>query len=130
MTDETVVGEIVETPGPLEQAKPRPPHLFQPGQSGNPSGRPRGLMRMVQKRCGANGEQLVAALLVIATSKPADRKKFFGETVRVSTRDRILAIRELCDRGWGRPAQSVDISGAGNTQIVVVTGMEDLRDRP
>lgn len=81
------------------------------GQSGNPGGRPKGLGESVRKLVGNDGEKLIQALLAIAVGKAEDRKKLFGAGVRVSLRDRLEAIKQLCDRGWGKPIQSIEHSG-------------------
>lgn len=39
--------------------------------------------------------------------------------------DRIRAAEVLLDRGYGRPAQSVDVSGSGIPQVVIVGDVED-----
>jgi hypothetical protein len=117
-------------PGTLAPARPsglRPP--WRPGEAGNPRGRPRGLVRAVQKRAGKDGQKLVEALWVIAYAAPDEREKYFGEKVHVRTRERILALEALLDRGFGRPAQSLDVSGHGGAiAAVIVTGVEQPGD--
>ena len=70
---------------------------FPPGVSGNPGGRPKGLARRVRELVGEDGEAIV---------------QFLVETMHdssVRTRDRLEAARLLADRGWGRPAQALEI---------------------
>ena len=65
---------------------------FQPGQSGNPGGRPKGESRVRE----AARAQTEAALDVLVAAM-AD------EDARV----RIKAAEVLLDRGWGKPPQSI-----------------------
>ena len=70
---------------------------FQPGVSGNPGGRPRGLARQVRELVGEDGEAIATFLLTVMSDE-AER-----------TRDRLEAARLLADRGWGEAVQAVDM---------------------
>ena len=70
---------------------------FLPGQSGNPGGRPKGLARRVRELVGEDGEAIVQFLVETMHDSSARR------------RDRLEAARLLADRGWGRPAQALEI---------------------
>jgi len=63
---------------------------FKPGQSGNSGGRPKGLARTVREVCGGSPERLAQVLVEIAYDPKAHK------------RDRLAAVRELFDRGWGK----------------------------
>jgi hypothetical protein len=74
----------------------RPPRIgrpFEKGVSGNPGGRPRGLVRRIREQT-RDGEELVDYMLAV----------FRDETA--STRDRVAAGTWLADRGFGRPTQT------------------------
>lgn len=63
---------------------------FEPGKSGNPGGRPKGLAKRVREEVGDEGE-LVKLMLCIAYDLKNE-----------STRDRMDAVKWLSDRGWGK----------------------------
>ena len=68
---------------------------FEPGQSGNPGGRPKS--KALRDLCRTYTAPAVEELAKIALNGK-------GEMTRV------VAIRELLDRGYGRPLQGVDVS--------------------
>ena len=61
---------------------------FRPGMTGNAGGRPRGVASAVRE--SADIETLLQTLVSIATNLDA------------RAADRISAVRELLDRGWGK----------------------------
>ena len=73
---------------------------FEPGHSGNPGGRPKGVAKTVREVCGGSPLLLAQVLLEIALDPKARE------------RDRIAAARELFDRGWGKAVGYADIEGA------------------
>ena len=80
---------------------------FQPGQSGNPGGRPKGLAKAVRDASGGDPTVLVEGLLAIAR----------GEGVGVNSKavrpaDQIRAYELLLAYGWGKPTTFVPIEGA------------------
>ena len=82
---------------------------FAKGVSGNPGGRPAGVRAEVQKRFGKNGAKAIEAFALIALADAAKITKFFGGTPYVPTlRERMEALRELLDRGFGRAVQTFE----------------------
>ena len=73
--------------------KEKPAHLYKPGQSGNPGGRPRGLMEHVRRQT-KDGREIIAILLDILRNKKS------------APEHRIQAARELLNRGFGRVPES------------------------
>lgn len=82
------------TVGNVENLKP-----WKPGQSGNPSGRPKGIARTVRERCGGDPGQLVDILLGIA------------EDTGQKASDRTAAARALIEHGWGKAPAFAAIEG-------------------
>ena len=72
---------------------------FQPGQSGNPGGRPKGVARAFRDALGGSPTEAAQGLLEIARTAKRDA-------------DRIAAWRELLDRGWGKAPTFASIEGA------------------
>ena len=97
---------------------------FRPGQSGNLAGRPKGLTSEVQRRAGKNGKKLVEGLWLLAYGTPEQRQQHFGEPVHVNTKERLIAISQLLDRGWGRPAALIGLETGPTllTLLAEVTG--------
>ncbi len=76
---------------------------FQPGQSGNPKGRPKGvtlsdaLRRMLAEAAPGRSEQTYAEAIARALCKQA-------------AKGNVLAAREIADRTEGKPKQAVDMT--------------------
>jgi hypothetical protein len=66
---------------------------FPPGTSGNPGGRPKGLVRRIREETEDGGELIDYMLSVFRDD-------------RESTRTRVEAVTWLADRGFGRPTQT------------------------
>lgn len=86
-------------------------HRFQPGVSGNPGGRPKGLERTAREAMALReytaksgqtfkGEEAAFQCLI---------DMFFDE--KCAPRERIAAFKEWCDRGYGKAKQSVKVTG-------------------
>lgn len=91
---------------------------FQPGQSGNPGGRPRDNQR-VKLLAQAHTEAAVATLAMVMNSEEAK----YGE--------RVAAASAILDRGYGKPAQT--IGGDAELDPIQVTQIQrvivDPRDK-
>lgn len=72
---------------------------WKPGQSGNPTGRPKGISRQAQELAGGNPDRLLSVLLTVA------------ENPEAKDSDRIAATREYLDRGWGKAPAYAPIEG-------------------
>lgn len=92
---------------------------FQPGQSGNPSGRPKGVASAFRKI--VDPEAAAASLLEIAESAPKPEQ-------------RIAAWRELLDRGYGKAPAFAAMEGSDPLELGAIAGeiqaiADELRER-
>jgi len=87
-----------------------------PGQSGNPSGRPRGTRDLAGYvlETTDGGKELVDALVCIARgftpNVPAQKGSRPRKDQQVRPADQLKAIEMLLDRGFGRPPQQLDVA--------------------
>jgi len=84
---------------------------FRPGQSGNPSGRPRGLAALAREAVG-DGRDLVAFFLSVLKS---DTKAL--RTRKITLRDRLLAAEWLAERGFGKAPIVLDVPEDKEPQV-------------
>jgi hypothetical protein len=83
---------------------------FQPGQSGNPGGRPKGLAKAVRDASGGDPTVLVEGLLEIARGEG-----LHGKPVRDA--DRIRAYELVFAYGWGKPPAFAPIEAADPLEL-------------
>lgn len=82
---------------------------FKKGQSGNPGGRPKGLMGLIREQT-SDGAEYVEFMLAVARGHPIPS----GDDVVLPTlRDRREAWEALADRGFGKAIQAVDLGSSG-----------------
>ena len=97
------MGAMTDGSGITEKTKrPAPPHAWKPGQSGNPSGRPR-LNHDIVALARQYTDKAIAALYE-ALDDP---------------RTRVAAAQALLDRGYGRAIQRQELSGPDGAPIQV-----------
>ena len=71
---------------------------FEPGRSGNPGGRPKGLTRRVRELVGDDGTAIAEFMYSVMADEGA------------RTADRLEAARWLADRGFGKALQAVEVA--------------------
>src|SRR4051812_20203347 len=89
---------------------PKADSQFRSGQSGNPGGRPKGersVREIAQQHTAAAMETLVT---VMQTGKNSER---------------VQAATALLDRGWGKPTQSVEMSGDRTTLVDLLVSLNN-----
>lgn len=103
---------------------------FQRGISPNPGGRPRGFVERIKDCCGEDYDRLVTGLYLIAFGTAAERFAFFGEHVKVTTHDRLVAIIELRDSGPGRPRQMFEVDSSPQVPMFIVSSLPSFSPNP
>ena len=89
---------------------------WQPGQSGNPSGRPKGTRDLAGYvlETTDGGKELIDSLLSLARGIMPDVPVQEGSRLRkdqqVRPADQLKAIEMLLDRGFGRSPQQLDVA--------------------
>ena len=106
---------------------------WQPGQSGNPSGRPRGTRDLAGYvlETTNGGKELVDALLSIARGAMPSVALQEGSRPRkdqqVRPADQLKAIEMLLDRGFGRSPQQLDVAHSVSDRPLAHLSDETLR---
>ena len=78
---------------------------WQPGQSGNPGGRPKGAARRAREAVGNDPNTVYEVFRTI----------LFDESEK--TADRINVGKELLDRGWGKSSSHAPIEGGDPLEL-------------
>jgi len=106
---------------------------WKPGQSGNPSGRPKGtrdLAAYVLETTGG-GRELIDALICIARGAVPNLAIQKGSRPRkdqqVRPADQLKAIEMLLDRGFGRSPQQLDVAHSVSSRPLEHLSDETLR---
>ena len=93
----------------LVQKRRAPRSAWQPGQSGNPGGRP-AVVKDIQELARQHTPESVAALLA-ALERPNER---------------VRAAEVLLAYGYGRPRQAVDVNGELSLEALVAASMTKI----
>lgn len=81
---------------------------FMPGRSGNPDGRPKGLM-VTARRLTHDGDDLSRFMWRVFRGLDIGETPK-GQKIYPTTQQRMEAATWLADRGWGKPAQTVQLA--------------------
>jgi len=82
-------------------------HLFQPGQSGNPGGRPKKTIPVER-----NGEIVHLSLAEIAREHTMESVNTLLTVMKEGANsDRNMAAKLMLEFGWGKPKQSLELEG-------------------
>ena len=106
---------------------------WQPGQSGNPSGRPRGTRDLAGYvlETTDGGKELVDALVSIARgvmpNVPVQEGSRPRKDQQVRPADQLKAIEMLLDRGFGRSPQQLDVAHSVSNRPLEHLSDETLR---
>jgi hypothetical protein len=89
---------------------------FPPGVSGNPGGRPLGFSSLIRSET-REGADLVAYVVKVFRDDKTD------------TDTRMAAATWLADRGFGRPVQTTQLTGADGGAVSVAYDLTRLSDK-
>ena len=106
---------------------------WKPGQSGNPSGRPKGTRDLAGYvlETTDGGRELIDALVCLARGVMPDMSVQEGSRPRkdqqVRPADQLKAIEMLLDRGFGRSPQQLDVAHSVSDRPLAHLSDETLR---
>lgn len=84
---------------------------------------------MVDRVCGtSDGERLLKALAVLAMGTSETIEVFFGEPVRVRAKERLIALRRLEERRFGRVAQLDEPGDLDRRPVTIVNVFSNSKD--
>jgi len=104
-------------------------HLFQPGESGNPAGRPKGTHCISDAyRELLKGQNIHVEWTVNGKKKhlhlESDKNLAYGlasATMMEALKGNIRAMQEIADRVQGKAKQSIDIGGSADSGPINIT---------
>jgi hypothetical protein len=98
-------------------AKPRGPgRPFKKGQSGNPGGRPKNIIREIREKYGKDVDSIVEVVRDLARNP------------MVEPRDRVAAAKLFLERLLGRPVTPMELTGAEGEPLVPKMDLKRLSD--
>lgn len=108
------MAEAVRSASRQEQGKRRAPRTaWKPGQSGNPSGRPREVGDVRDLARQHTAEAIRTLIEVMRHGKP--------------DRARAAAAEAILDRGWGRPLQPAEVTGLDGVPLQDIHMLQQIR---
>lgn len=103
--------ESRENTGNVGYGKPPKETQFKPGQTGNPNGRPRKLPDL---------EDLLAEVLGEDEEGKVQAKAILTALYKKAVRGDVRAAKELLDRGYGQPKQTIQNSHTGSFNLIIM----------
>ena len=113
---------------PSRKKKPPVGRRFVKGQSGNPGGRPRGIGALVKREVGENGERLIRRLMLYALGTDKQFIRQAGTKYAPRHEQRMDAIRELRNMGFGVPKQAIALSDPDGAPLVFTLKLDRRSD--